>query len=348
MSEPTSQMIDRDLLDNITTGKVVPMIGNSLDRAYLSDAAFDELIYRWANSTEIGYPWPSQATQTLIAEYLLMKTGETSARKEYLKFLKTEMLDRARRDCPANQAVPSAGISEIQVAKTSQKINLDTYSLTDLAYDLGFLAAGSNPSHPLVRLAALPFEVYFTTSFHRFLEVALFQANKQPESEIYPWDPRIPVKPATIFETDPEYEPSDARPLVYHLFGRDDFPESLVLSESDYLNWLTNHLSPQTIVGTQLSGIHPKVAQRLPLSLPLMLGYDLSEWDFKVLFHGLILKIRQNSSSKGVILQHLRQDTLDADHVKTYLENYLEDKTKLKIFWGSVDDCIDELENAMP
>ena len=44
--------------------------------------------------------------------------------------------------------------------------------------------------------------------------------------------------PRSVFEEDPEYKPDKDNPLVYHLFGRLDIPESLVLTEDDYFDFL--------------------------------------------------------------------------------------------------------------
>ena len=48
--------------------------------------------------------------------------------------------------------------------------------------------------------------------------------------------------PSTFDEPFPDgrpYDPEPKIPLVYHLFGRDEAPASLVLTEDDHLEFLT-------------------------------------------------------------------------------------------------------------
>jgi hypothetical protein len=353
----------KDLIEN---DKVVPFIGGSLDHAHLAKEPFRALIQCWAETNEISYPWPEQATLTLVAQYLLMKDSESNARVKYLAFLKKQMFDRAEHEyqehqakVSAGQADPSEGISDIQLMKAREKIDDPSYSLTDLVYDLGCLDPFCIKDHPLRALASLPFKIFITTSYHRFLEVALFQVGKQPVSEVYHWNSRIGFRGDSIFETDPNFTPTIQRPLVYHLFGWDRQPESLSLSESDYLNWLINLYSERggTQVGNNINADGKLIVQGFPSvvsnlllqpgSAPLLLGYDLDEWDFRVLFRGLILATRQVYSGEGIILQQLRQGAKDETLVKASLEKYMKDASRLKIYWGMAGDCLKELDKAL-
>ena len=42
----------------------------------------------------------------------------------------------------------------------------------------------------------------------------------------------------SIFDEHPDWEPSIERPLVYHLYGLDKYPESMALTEDDFLDLL--------------------------------------------------------------------------------------------------------------
>jgi len=44
--------------------------------------------------------------------------------------------------------------------------------------------------------------------------------------------------PTSVFDRDRTYRPTEAKPLIYHLFGHHRRPRSLVLTEDDYFDFL--------------------------------------------------------------------------------------------------------------
>ncbi len=351
----------------IRADKMVPFVGNSLAHSHLAAGSFSGLVRRWAQAKEVGYPWPDQATQTLVAQYLAMKENGIRARAGFLAFLKEEMFAAAVAEHDGPQPAPAAGqpqaadgISDIQLIKAREKIDDPQYSLTDLAYDLGRLDPERTQDHPLRALANLPFKVYVTTGYHRFLEVALFQAGKRPVSEVYRWIPGVDFNTESIFATDPGFSPTIQKPLVYHLFGRDDVQESLVLSEGDYLELLINVSrdlgGSQTGNNTNAAG--QPVVQGLPTVItermaqlgaaPLLLGYDFNDWDFRVLFRGLILATHKDSSGEGLIILQLPPPVgADEAVVKASLEKYMKDASKLRVIWTSVAECLKDIKASL-
>jgi hypothetical protein len=347
---PESRGQDRgpDWKDLIAQSKLVPFIGNSISNRHLFTDTFGERILRWARA--VGCPWPEWQNVAAVAQYVLMAdSSETKARQKYLAHLKDELASDVEQD---------GTISEKQIAKISEKFANPDYSLTDLAYDLGYLDFENASDHPLRLLANLPFKVYVTTSYHRFLEAALFQAGKQPVSEIYPWNPALEKSTTTIFQQVPNYAPSDNRPLVYHLFGRDDLPDSLVLSENDYLDLLIKISFDKggSRTGANTSAKGELIAQGLPEviidrlvydSSPLLLGYELEDWDFRVLFRGLIKATREVRLGTGFFIQQFSTGNLqDEQSIKTQLDQYIRDKSGLKILWCQVEDCVKMLYDA--
>lgn len=83
-------------------------------------------------------------------------------------------------------------------------------------------------------LASLPLPVYISTTYDDLMERALKSRNKEPIQEICQWnDFLMKRKP-----TSPIFEPIPEKLLVYHLNGCYEIPESLVLTENDYLDFL--------------------------------------------------------------------------------------------------------------
>ena len=85
---------------------------------------------------------------------------------------------------------------------------------------------------------------------------------------------------AIVFDADPKFTPSPANPLVFHLHGHNQVPESLVLTEDDYLTFLVNMSSQQVV-------FPPPVQCALAVDTLLFMGYSLSDWTFRVLIQTL-------------------------------------------------------------
>ena len=101
--------------------------------------------------------------------------------------------------------------------------------------------AFDNPDDPFLLLASLDLPIYITTDFHDFLEMALRKAGKRPRSDLCRWRSELKGIPSAFDEPFPDgrpYDPDPETPLVYHLFGRDEDPASLVLTEDDHLEFL--------------------------------------------------------------------------------------------------------------
>lgn len=80
-------------------------------------------------------------------------------------------------------------------------------------------------------IAALPFRLCITTTPDDFLYNAFDQAGKSPKRHFYNF------KKSRTFQLP---EPTVDQPLVYHLYGYPDEPESLVITENDLIDFLVS------------------------------------------------------------------------------------------------------------
>ena len=124
---------------------------------------------------------------------------------------------------------------------------------------------------PYRLLAALPARVFITATPDSLLTEALIEAGKRPEERIAFWKRGLP--PPEPYDK----EPTVGAPLVYHMLGHFKEPDSLVLTQDDHLDYLigasrNNALVPN-VVGHALIG-----------STLLFLGFQLTDWSFRVLF----------------------------------------------------------------
>ena len=129
---------------------------------------------------------------------------------------------------------------------------------------------------PHAVLAALPLPIYMTTNYDDFMSAALRHAGKEPRREICRWNasPAVREWPTHLGDED-GLPPSPANPIVYHLHGHLDVPESIVLTEDDYLDFL--------VAVSRDEGLLPHQIQRALAGTSLLfVGYRLSDWDFRV------------------------------------------------------------------
>jgi hypothetical protein len=308
---------------------------------------------------------------------------------------------------------------------------LSTQKLSSITRKLGLSANGTSSESPLSILANLNIPIYLTTSYFNFMELALQQAGKQPQTEICLWNDQVQNRPqpddhnvmrkvrqlisqffddnelrdlcfdldiqyenlpgdnklgkvrellqyvtrhqklpdlmetlkrlrselpwpslssylhkithdntatsvwTSIFRQNSTYSPKKDNPLIYHLFGLETHPSSMVFTENNYLDYLVR-------ISQQKKLIPPVVAQTLVDSSLLLLGYRIHDWDFRTLFRGLISD-RRNSRREISIAIQLESDEYSKE-AQAYLESYF-GGLEFKVYWGSAQSFLSELNN---
>jgi len=140
-------------------------------------------------------------------------------------------------------------------------------------------------------LAGLPLPVVITTNYDDFMMRAFKWKLKDARREICRWQDVL-QHVDSIFEKEPDYKPTPANPLVFHLHGSLDVSESLVLTEDDYLTFLANMAAKRDLL--------PEVLQQAFAATSfLFIGYRLGDWNFRVIFQ--TLRARQQFSSIVVL-----------------------------------------------
>lgn len=308
------------IIDRINQGKVLPFISNNL----CNELVFgnnDELIEGFAEY--LDYPRPDKKDLTRIMQYqsvMLKADPEVKADDVYIKEVYLDFLKKALASIADEDAV-----EELQ-----EEANLDKLTFSEVADRLDFPRFDEGQKNPFLLLADLPLPIYLTTGYHTFMEAALQKAGKKPRTEICYWNKRLKSVPS-VFETDKSYQPSPQEPIVYHLHGLDKYPGSLVATEDDHLDFLVN-------ISQDWDGIPLPIRQALADSSILMLGYGLRNWDFRVLFRGMIKTSIDQRRPKSVSIQ-LQGD----DQEKNYLQNYLNQEAEFEVYWGDALHFMQEL-----
>lgn len=196
-------------------------------------------------------------------------------------------------------------------------------------------APGPDPHDVLADLGS---SIYITSHPSMLLEHALTKAGRAPVTEVYRWNADIPDEewPRSRFEEDPGFRPTSETPLVFHVFGVLAYPETVVLTEDDYIKFLIG-------ITSQREARVPAVVRRaLADSALLVLGFRLDEWDFRSLWKGLVA---QEGSHRLKNYKHIAAQIdptttgTSAEATREYLEEYFgsESTPSLGLFWGSVE-----------
>jgi hypothetical protein len=214
--------------------------------------------------------------------------------------------------------------------------------------DLLAAARAGRPAEPHAILARLPFPVYVTTNSDDQLRRALAEAGKSPRVELCRWHSRPEYDwPPSVFGTEgvAAYTPTVEEPLVYHLYGQLREPDTLVLTEDDYFDFLIGSTRNVKLVPTV-------VKESLARSALLFLGFRMEEWDFRVLFRSILAQGDRTELSNRFTHIAAQIDPeegrhLDPEKARRYLQKYFSN-ARVSIYWGSVDDFMRELEKRCP
>ncbi|MGH3693654.1 MAG: SIR2 family NAD-dependent protein deacylase [Pseudonocardiaceae bacterium] len=201
-------------------------------------------------------------------------------------------------------------------------------------------------TEPHALLAKFPLPVYLTTNYDDFMVRALEHAGKRPYAATCPWYKGAPpsgLKDSVL---------SADTPIVYHLHGRcmqnsRRTSESLVLTESDYLEFLVNLGSDRAADGKNFipTPILPSFTER-PL---LFIGYSLRDLTFRVIFEGLRNAVPrvQRRQHVSVQLPLVNKGGVADDRVKDYLVKYFR-TLDICVYWGSAEEFCTELRRRLP
>ncbi|HZD55153.1 MAG TPA: SIR2 family protein, partial [Anaerolineales bacterium] len=200
-----------------------------------------------------------------------------------------------------------------------------------------------DPLEPYKVIAELPLPIYITTNFNALLSSALKEAGKDPQVVLCPWNEYV-EQAESIYDREPEYFPSPERPLVYHLFGQFDEPDSVVLTEDDYFDFLIGVTSNNKLVP-------PAVRRALTDTALLFLGFQMDDWNFRVLFRSIISRQgggrRDRYAHIAAQIEPEEGRILEPERARRYLENYFSKGADISIYWGSTVDFMKELQQHL-
>lgn len=320
---------DQSLAQIIRRGSLLPMIsGEALDDLVLGGHI--ALVEGYA--ARIGYPLADRNELERMAKYQSLHTGwkDRQLKQDYLDGVGGHLYNLA-----VQQGVDAAVLEEA-VAEAAG------LTVSEFAARLGYPRFEAGAEDPLLLLANLPLPIYLTTSPYTFLEEALRRAGREPRSELCRWHVGLNNVPSVFAPNGPgpTYHPSTRQPLVYHLYGLDAYPDSLLLTEDDYLDFLVA-VSQGRGKDWGVDPVHDVVKGALQSSALLLLGFSLSSWAFRALYRGLIKPMPEAKLYERYCCVQL----VPNEQEKLYLESYLRQDARFdKVYWDDIRSfCLREL-----
>lgn len=301
--------------DRLRSGRVTPIVSDDVIFDLML-GGYQPFLIRYAEYVKYGLQQPVGLVN--LIKYQKHRRREKpltdqALKFDYLNFFKNHVYRKAEADGVDKDSLDEA-ISE-----------MDRISASAFANRLGYPRFGDR-NDPLLILANLPFKTILTTSPYTFIEDALRRAGKSPRTEVCRWSQTLQDSiPSAI---DGAYSPSAAEPLVYHLLGLDQYIDSLVMTEDDFLDYLGNVCAGQ---GNHATDFIPALVRRTFSDDLAILGFRLNSWAFRVIYAGLI-KRSGKAEDRGVCGIQLP----DSEEERSYWEDYVQREAKFQVFWGDL------------
>lgn len=306
------------LLRNIRKGRATPILGPGLLEKLFGHQR--DIARRWAE--RYNFPMAPHNREDLpqVSQYLSVNQEAFFPHEELAEHVRQEIIKKY-----------GDGLMDTQ----------RNVSLQQLLEIVGTKSREWDPTEPHNLLAQMPFPIYITTNPDTLLTTALTTIGKHPHIQLCPWNEDL--EHDVCEEDAPDDDPDEQHPLVYHLFGHLHEPDSVVLTEDNYFDYL--------IGTTRNNDLIPEVVRRALTDTALIfLGFQMDDWNFRVFFRSIMQQEGRGRRSRyahvAVQIDPEEGRILEPEGARRYLESYFGD-ADISIFWGSVDDFVRELHAKM-
>jgi hypothetical protein len=319
------------LLGNMRAGRVTPILGPGLTESLFGSRK--EMAQRWAENYDFPMAAHDREDLPQVAQFLAVNQDQMFVRDELAGYLFDELLSRLELEL----SDPDHAAHHDALSEAISRRDLDR-----LITAAGALRQAENKAEPHRVLATLPMPVFITTDPSSLLRETLVAAGKRPRAELCRWNEDLDLLPS-VYDDDPGFRPSDMEPLLFHLYGRIQEPDSLVLTEDDYFDYLIGVTGKKDL-------IPPIVRRRLADTALLFLGFRMDEWEFRVLFRSIMSqegrRRRKKYAHVAVQIDPEEGRIQEPERARRYLESYFQD-ADISIYWGSAEDFAAELHERL-
>lgn len=285
------------LLENIELGECIPILGPDVS-AHLLPSPEDLALELVAN---YGYPFDEPRNLPQVAQFF-STIDERRLRMDVLTHL-VEGFQRRLGLANGEAAEEQTGRAGGRRGRRSRRAGP---ALRQLIADSGWIQRSGEQWETEIhqQLADLELPLYLTVNPDTLLESALEDRGRAVRSESVDWRALLQTR-AGRPQWSLEPPPTPEEPVVLHLFGTADDPRSLVLTEDDFLDYLT-------LVSQRDAYLLPTDVSADLAEFPLLfLGFQLDDLHMKVILRGLLAQL--NLAQWGSLRVAVQTDVAQAD-----------------------------------
>jgi len=315
---PEEEFAKWDSLSNaVQKGRCTAIVGPGVVEALIGPRR--NIALRWAEKH--GYPFSPSDQEELprIAQYVSVQQDVDYLRDVYRQAVRDELVRRYPAVIPPELA---------------QADDWDDGQIERVLLGVAGARWGETSAGPLRMLAQLHLPIYITANQSDLLTRALEQEGADPQVRLCPWNRQIPPEEYRFEET-----PTSDRPLVYHLFGHLKLPESLVITEDDYFDYLIGVKDNWDLLPKALRGA-------LYSTSLLFLGFRMDDWTFRTFFRILVNEpsFFQLSLRSHVAVQIEPDDghIQNVQRARKYIQEYFGRKW-FSLYMGNTEEFLKEL-----
>lgn len=316
------------LIASIRDEECTPILGPDLSEALIGARGL--IARRMAEAFQFPFAPYDRENLPRVAQYLAVYKTTGFLPRTLAQYLCQELRARHGEELPAELRAAA-----LETASRKELLRL-LEALLEYAWQRRQLVDRGEP-HRVV--ASLPLPIYITADASNLLPTALRAAGRQPQLVMCPWNDYTRQAPS-IYLSEPDYEPTPARPLVYQLFGRLEEPDSVVLTEDDFFDHLIGVTRNKDLIPAA-------VRHALADTALLFLGFRMDDWTFRVFFRSLLSQ--QGSGRRSHYPQIAAQVAPDDDSIldparaQRYMEEYVNRGAAIDVYWGSSQDFVSDL-----
>jgi hypothetical protein len=342
------------LLEDLGNGHTVMVLGTGLGESVLGSTR--DIADRWAD--HYCFPMAPQKRDDLqqVTQYLAYSRNRDFPLSQLRKYLIQDLRRRHAvllKDFPHTPEQKDYLDSLIrEIGNKMREAETAALAVQPQPDARGRMVRPPVPDPPYALLARLPVTTYVTTNRDNLLFDSLRAEGRDPKIVVGRWRPLEQDDeaddaerwPQSVFEQDPAYRPTVQQPLIYYVFGNMSYPQTVVLTEDDYFDFLVGFTRNQGNVHTSM----PAYVRRALANKGLVfLGFQFEDWEFRTLFRGVLPRSGDKSGSdhSSVAVQIEPGDGRMAEPIaaRAYLTTYFNRNRHIQTYWGTSDDFLKEL-----
>jgi hypothetical protein len=316
------------LLSSISDGSATPILGSGLHEALTGPTR--EVARALADASKFPLATTDRDNLPQVAQYLAVTQDAPTLRRSVINTLWAQVIAHYGAHLPDTLRTMDPATLDRETLLTQYDALLEAARQARIAREPG--------SEPYELLASVPFRMYLNTNPDSLLEHALTIAGRAPQADVCEWNDQM-APDQGVFSREAGFRPDQQKPLVYRLFGQLSDPNSLVLTEDDYFDYLIGVTSNKDLI--------PAVVRRALADTALMfLGFRMDDWSFRVLFRSIMSQSgggrRSRYAHVAVQIDPEEGRIIEVDAARSFFETYFH-SSDITIYWGSVEDFIREL-----